>query len=84
MAITSLPTQEFAQDVQKALSATENGPVYITHCGIDTHVLLSYVDYQRLLARRDNIAYSLAMPEEADLEFEIPRVNINLRPADFS
>lgn len=84
MAITSLPTQEFAQDVQKALNATENGPVYISDCGIETHVLLSYVDYQRILAQRDNIGHSLAMPEEADSEFEIPRVNINLRPADFS
>jgi len=84
MAITSLPTQEFAQDVYKALSLTENGPVYITDCGIDTHVLLSYVDYQRLLAPRSNIAHSLAMPEEADLELEISRVNIHLRPADFS
>ncbi|UWE16087.1 type II toxin-antitoxin system Phd/YefM family antitoxin [Herbaspirillum huttiense] len=84
MAITSLPTQEFAQDVYKALNATKSGPVHITDCGIDTHVLLSYVDYQRLLARGGNIAHSLAMPEEADLEFEIPRVNIKLRPADFS
>lgn len=84
MAVTSLPKQELAQDVHKVLSATENGPVYITDCGINTHVLLSYVDYQRLLARRGNIAHSLAMPEQDDLEFEIPRVNINLRPADFS
>ncbi|WP_075255781.1 prevent-host-death protein [Herbaspirillum camelliae] len=84
MAITSLPMQEFALDVHKACSATENGPVYITDCSIDTHVLLSYVDYQRLLARKGNIAHSLAMPEQADIEFEIPRINITLRPADFS
>jgi len=84
VAPTFLPAQEFAKDVHKALSATENGPVYIIDCGVETHVLLSYADYQHLLARRGNIALSLAMPEAADLEFEIPRVNINLRPADFT
>ncbi len=84
MAPTFLPTKKFARDVHKALSATENGPVYITDCGIATHVLLSYADYQHLLERRGNIALSLAMPEQADLEFEIPRLNINLRPADFT
>lgn len=84
MAITSLHAQEFAQDVHKAITATENGPVVITDHGIPSHVLLSYQEYQRLLELKHSIASSLAMPSDTDVEFEAPRVNIYLRPADFS
>ncbi|QBP77626.1 type II toxin-antitoxin system Phd/YefM family antitoxin [Herbaspirillum huttiense] len=83
MAITSLPAQEFAQDVYKALSATENGPVYITDDGIETHVLLSYADYRHLLAQKNNIASRLEMHGGCDVEFEPLRVDIHIRPADF-
>ncbi|WP_081496500.1 type II toxin-antitoxin system Phd/YefM family antitoxin [Herbaspirillum sp. YR522] len=83
MAITSLHAQDFAQDVQKAIAATENGPVFITDRGIPSHVLLSYLEYQRLLALKRSIASNLAMPGNADVEFEVPRANICLRPADF-
>ncbi|WP_075255759.1 type II toxin-antitoxin system Phd/YefM family antitoxin [Herbaspirillum camelliae] len=84
MAITSLSTEEFSQDVFKAMSATENGPVLIADSGTPTHVLLSYADYQRLLAQKRSIASSLAMPGDSDVEFEAPRVNLRVRPADFT
>ncbi|TQK01324.1 MULTISPECIES: type II toxin-antitoxin system Phd/YefM family antitoxin [unclassified Herbaspirillum] len=83
MAITSLPAQEFAQDVHEAFTATETGPVFITDRGIPSHVLISYPEYQRLLALKRSISSSLAMPGDSDVEFEAPRVDIYLRPADF-
>lgn len=83
MAITSLHAQEFAHDVHKAFTAAENGPVVIMNCGAPSHVLLNYLDYQLLLAMKQSIVSSLAMPSDADVEFEAPRVNICLRPADF-
>lgn len=83
MAITSLHAHEFAQDVHKAFTAAENGPVVIVICGAPSHVLLNYLDYQQLLGMRHSIASNLAMPSDTDVEFEAPRVNICLRPADF-
>jgi hypothetical protein len=84
MAITSLSTQEFAQDLYKAFRATETGPVFITEDDTPTHVLISYADYLSLLAQTSGIASSLAMPDLSGDEFEAPRVNIGLKPADFS
>ncbi|QBP77195.1 type II toxin-antitoxin system Phd/YefM family antitoxin [Herbaspirillum huttiense] len=84
MAITSLSKEEFSQDVHKAMSATANGSVVIADRGTPTHVLLSYADYQRLLAQKRSIASSLAMPGDSDVEFEAPRINLGVRPADFT
>ncbi|EOA02927.1 prevent-host-death family protein [Herbaspirillum frisingense GSF30] len=85
MAITSLHKQEFAQDIHRAFSSTENGPVFITDPdGMPSHALLSYVDYQRLLALKRNIASSLAMPNNSDVEFEAPRINIGIQLPDFT
>ena len=41
MAIISLRRQEFSQRVITALHGADNGPVFITDCGVPTHVLLS-------------------------------------------
>lgn len=85
MTITSLHKQEFAQDIRKAFSSAENGPVFITdRGGMPSHVLLSYVEYQRLLALKRNIASSLAMPNNLDVEFEAPRINIGIQSPDFT
>lgn len=84
MTMTSLSTEEFSQDVSKAMSAAENGPVRIADGGTPTHVLLSYAGYQRLLAQKRSIASSLAMPGDSDVDFEAPRVNLSVRPADFT
>jgi hypothetical protein len=45
---------------------------------------MSFEDYQRLTRQRRNIADVLAMPGIADIEFEPPRVTIEIRAADFS
>lgn len=84
MTITSLSTQEFSLNLDTALYAADNGPVFVTDCGTPTHVLLSYRHYQDLLAQHRSIAASLAMPGQADVEFNAPRCNIHLRKADFS
>ncbi|WP_343725617.1 type II toxin-antitoxin system Phd/YefM family antitoxin [Herbaspirillum huttiense] len=84
MTITSLSKEEFSQDAHKAMSATENGPVVIVDSGTPTHVLLSYADYQRLLAQKRSIASSLAMPGDSYAEFEAPRINLCVKPADFT
>jgi hypothetical protein len=58
--------------------------VFITDRGKPAHVLLSIEEYQRITGGHRKIADALAMPALADIEFDPPRVNIGIRPADFS
>ncbi len=84
MTITTLTSREFNQGASEAKRAANSGPVFITDRGRPAHVLMSFEDYQRLTKQRRNIADALAMPGVADMEFEAPRVTIEIQPADFS
>ena len=84
MTITTLSSREFNQDTSRAKKAASEGPVFITDRGKPAHVLLSIEDYQRITGGHRKIADALAMPGVADIEFDPPRVNIGIRPADFS
>lgn len=84
MTITTLSSRELNQDVTKAKKATRGGPVFITDRGKPAHVLLSFEEYQKLTQQRRNIADALAMPGVEDIEFNPPRANIEIRPADFT
>jgi prevent-host-death family protein len=84
MTITTLSSREFNQDTSRAKKAASEGPVFITDRGKPAHVLLSIEEYQRITGGHRKIADALAMPDLADIEFDPPRVNIGLRPADFS
>jgi hypothetical protein len=46
--------------------------------------LLSIEEYRRITGGHRKIADALAMPGVADIEFEPPRVETGIRPADFS
>lgn len=84
MPITTLSSREFNQDTGRAKKAASEGPVFITDRGRPAHVLLSIEDYQRITGGRRKIADALAMPGLADIEFDPPRIDIGIRPADFS
>ena len=84
MTISTLTSSEFDQGAGEAKLAANSGPVFITDRGRPAHVLMSFEDYQRLTKQRRNIADALAMPGVADMEFEPPRVTIEIQPADFS
>ena len=84
MTITTLSSREFNQDTSRAKKAATEGPVFITDRGKPAHVLLSIEEYQRITGGHRKIADALAMPGLADIEFDPPRVNIGIRPADFS
>ncbi len=94
MTMTTLSSREFNQDTGRAKKAAAEGPVFITDRGKPAHVLLSIEDYQRITGGHRKIADALAMPilgdtglgdtGLADLAFDLPRVNIGIRPADFS
>ena len=85
MAITTFSSREFNQDVTRAKKAARQGPVFITDRGRPAHVLLTIEEYQRLTGSRATLVELLALPEDADIEFEPPRVRGPLvRPADLT
>ena len=84
MAITTLSSREFNQDTSRAKKASSKGPVFITDRGKPAHVLLSMKEYQRLSGQRRNIVEALSMPGLADIELDPPKLQISVKPADFS
>lgn len=84
MVVTTLTSRELNQDVGRAKKATKDGPVIITDRGKPAHVLLSIEAYRRLAGQRRNITDALALPDAADTDFEPPRLDLELRLADFS
>jgi len=84
MTITTLSSRDFNQDTSRAKKAASEGPVFITDRGKPAHVLLSIEEYQRLTEGGRRIADALAMPGSEPIEFEPPRANVRLRPADLS
>lgn len=83
MAVTTVTSREFNQDVTRAKRAAQQGPVFITDRGTPAHVLLSIEEYRQLVAERRSIVEALSMPGLADIEFEFPRSRELPRPARF-
>ncbi|HEX4045211.1 MAG TPA: type II toxin-antitoxin system Phd/YefM family antitoxin [Gammaproteobacteria bacterium] len=85
MFITTVTSREFNQDVSKIKHASLNGPVFITDRGHPAHVLLSIDDYLKLTKTKENILDLLAMPEVADIDFDVPKLNKKIfRSEDFT
>ena len=84
MSITTLSSREFNQDTSRAKKATADGPVFITDRGRPAHVLLTIEDYQKLAGEQPKMSDLLAFPGVEDIDFEPPRMNLILKPADFS
>ena len=85
MRITAVTSREFNQDVSKAKRDAAGGPVFITDRGRTAHVLLTIEDYLRITKTEESIVELLAVPEAADIDFEPPRLDVEIgRTADFS
>jgi prevent-host-death family protein len=85
MGITTISSREFNQDVSRVKRAAANGPVFITDRGHPSHVLLTIEEYQKITDKKESIVELLSMPEVADIDFEVPRLNNELyKPADLS
>jgi prevent-host-death family protein len=85
LAITTISSREFNQDIGKAKKAAKNGPVIITDRGHPAHVLLSVDLYQQITGTQKNILDLLAMPGVSDIDVEPPRLSDTIfRSADLS
>jgi prevent-host-death family protein len=82
MSVTTVSSREFNQDTGSAKRASLNGPVFITDRGKPAHVLLSIEEYRRITGVPRKISEALALREAADIDFDPPRINISLKPAD--
>jgi prevent-host-death family protein len=71
--------------VDAAKRATAEGPVFITDRGRPAYALLRIEDYDRITGRREMSLLTLmdSLPCTDGIEFEPPRADIPLRPAEF-
>jgi prevent-host-death family protein len=84
MTITTLSSREFNQDVGRAKRASEKGPVFITHRGKPSQVLLSIEEYERLTGANRSLAEALYMPGMEDIDFDPPKLDLKLKIPDFT
>ncbi|MBP7338171.1 type II toxin-antitoxin system Phd/YefM family antitoxin [Niveispirillum sp.] len=86
MAITTVSSRELNQDIGKAKRAATQNPVVINDRGKPAFVLLSYTEYQRLSGASPgrNLVEALSMPGLSGFDFDPPKADTWLRPADFS
>ena len=82
MAIKTVSSREFNQDISSAKRAASSGPVFITDRGKPAHVLLTFEHYQRITSGNRSIVDMLGMSDE--LDFEPPKLGSITRPVDLS
>jgi prevent-host-death family protein len=83
MAITTMTSREFNQDVSKAKRVASEGPVFITDRGRPAHVLLTIEDYRRLVDREGSIAELLAFPGAENIELPLEKSEFSLKVPEF-
>jgi PHD/YefM family antitoxin component YafN of YafNO toxin-antitoxin module len=77
MAITTLSSRDFNQKVGQAKKAAEEGPVFITDRGEQTHVLLNVEEYRKITGDGQTLLEMLWDPAVAELaDLEIPEREI--------
>ncbi|MBS0571866.1 MAG: type II toxin-antitoxin system prevent-host-death family antitoxin [Proteobacteria bacterium] len=85
MQISTFSSREFNQHVAAAKKAAHGDDVvYILDRGQPAHVLMSIEKYRELSGQKQSIVQMLAMPEAADIDFDIPKISDLPRSVDFS
>lgn len=85
MQISTFSSREFNQHVAAAKQAASGEDVvYILDRGQPAHVLMSIEKYRELSGQKQSIVQMLAMPEAADIDFDIPRSSDLPRSVDLS
>ncbi len=82
MAIKTVSSREFNQDISSAKRAASSGPVFITDRGKPAHVLLTFEQYQRITSGHRSIVDMLGMSDE--LDFEPPKLGALSQPVNLS
>jgi len=83
MHISTFSSREFNQHVAAAKKAANaDNLVYILDRGKPAHVLMSIEKFRKLSEQKKNILEMLAMPESAEIEFEVDRAQDFPRPVN--
>ncbi len=83
MPITTVSSRDFNQHASEAKKMAMASPVFITHRGKPSHVLLSIDEFNRL-SHQSNIADLLATPSAGDIELPLSKNMDIATSADFS
>jgi hypothetical protein len=85
MSITTLSSREFNQKVGFAKKAAEEGPVFITDRGQQTHVLLNVEEYRKITGKGKTLYDALDFPglKKVDPDFEFPKLDGPFQPAEY-
>jgi len=85
MQVSTFSSREFNQHVAAAKrAASGNDVVYVLDRGQPAHVLMAFEKFRALSGQKQNIIDMLAMPEAAEIDFEIERVQDLPRGVDLS
>lgn len=85
MQVFNFSSREFNRNVAAAKKAAKGDDiVYILDRGEPAHVLLSIEKFKELSGQKQSILQMLAMPEAADIDFDINPISDLPRSVDFS
>ena len=82
MAVITVSSRQFNQDISSAKRAAQDGPVIVTDRGVPAYVLLTHDAYQRLTGAGPSIRALLEQPGIEDVEFEPLRLESLFRPEE--
>ena len=84
MPVHTFSSRDFTRDVSAAKRAAADGPVFITDRGRPAFALLKINDYYRITGHGDATLLSVmdGIPGGDGIEFEPPRVNLNVGTAE--
>jgi len=85
MPVHTFSSRDFTRDVSAAKRAAVEGPVFITDRGRPAFALLKIEDYYRIVGQGEPTFLSVmdGIPGAQDIEFNPPRLDIQIRPAEF-
>ena len=85
MSVHTFSSRDFTRDVSAAKRAASEGPVFITDRGRPAFALLKIDDYYRIAGQGKPSLLELmdAIPGGVGIEFEPPRLNVQLKAAPF-
>ena len=73
--VTTFSSSEFNPDTGRVKKATESGPVFITDRGRPAHVLMTFIDYQRVTGKKKNILDLVGMKGAGEIDFEPEKIS---------
>ena len=85
MSVHTVSSRDFTRSVSAAKRAAAQGPVFITDRGRPAFVLLRIEDHYRIAGHAEATLLSVmdGIPGGEAIEFDPPRLDIQIRPAAF-